>query len=691
MPSPKKIQKRTGCFLLPPILALGCWPLHADTTVAALDISDSFEPDYSFLLEEPVPEVLTTTKLRQPKSRVPGTTTVIQGELIRDLGILNLVEVFRLVPGMTVGYVGSNRPVTSYHGTVAYDQRRLQVLIDGRTAYQPSLSGVDWNTMPVALENIERIEISRGPNAAAYGINAFLGTINIITRSPADTEGVSLHTTYGSRGHKYLFGSLGNVSDHYDWRLSYQHRQEDGFDYQEDDTDPSGKAPFHDSFDLNFFSYDAQIRLNERNSFDLMAGTTDGVEEEDALRLGEAFGATTEPDIDVRDYYLQARWNYVQSENHFLHLQSSYQRYNRDQDWVSCPPGAGFCAETNQDIEESRLEFELQDTLIFNPDLRMVSGIGYREDTFESDTFFNGKGSNYQSRLFANVEYTPVHWLTFNAGGNWEDTTTLDHGVISPRFAANVQLADNQTLRFVFSKAVRTPDAFEQGADWGYRVTNVTPDAAAFLEGMRVGPQFQAPGDLNEERIISREISYFGQFRAGNGLLSTEVKYFYDDLRDIISGNISVDDWDLDNNVSLDQQGMELEASLEFPDTRFRLTYAYMDQDGEYTGDPVTPEEASTFIALESRLTARHSGSFVWVQDYAYDISSAMAYYLVEEFRRGEFERLDLRLVKNVYTPRLNCDLAVIVQHYFHDRPPISGHNNLDDRNQIYLEAGVRF
>jgi len=111
--------------------------------------SDAPTPDFSGLgsVEPPLPEVLTTTRLRQPKSRVPGTTTIIEGDLIRDLGVMNLVEVFRLVPGMTVAEVGSNNPVTSYHGTVHYEQRRLQIQVDGRTSYRASLSDTDWHTM----------------------------------------------------------------------------------------------------------------------------------------------------------------------------------------------------------------------------------------------------------------------------------------------------------------------------------------------------------------------------------------------------------------------------------------------------------------------------------------------------------------------------------------------------------------
>ncbi|MEX0604424.1 MAG: TonB-dependent receptor [Marinobacter sp.] len=667
-------------------------------------MDQNFSQDYSFIFDSPVPEVLTTTRLRQPKSKVPGSTTIIQGDLIRDLGILNLVEVFRLVPGMTVAYVGSNKPVTSYHGTVAFDQRRLQVQIDGRTAYQPSLAGVEWNTMPVALEAIERIEISRGPNSAAYGINAFLGTINIITRSPVDSQGVQLHSSFGRGGHKNLYGSVADTQDDFSWRLSYQRREDDGFDEQSADVNNTSEPPpFNNGYEFNHFNYAATQEYGSNHSLELRAGVTDGIDEEDKLRMGEEFGAQTDPNIIVDDYYLQARWNTTLSESHFFHVQTAYQNYNRRQRWRTCadltaiagaPPGTpDLCAHTNQDMEESRLEFEVQDTVALSPSTRLVSGAGYREDRFESDTFFNGNGSTYQARLFANLEYTPINWLTFNIGGNLEKTSSLDDTFFSPRLAANFQLAKNHTLRFVFSEAVRTPDAFEQSADWGYRATNIEPAALyGGFEGQRVGPQFQAPGTLREEHIISREISYFGQYRLAGGLLSTEIKYFYDHLRDVISGYLIIDEWDLDNNVALDQQGFEIEASIEFPTSQFRATYAYMDQDGEYRGAPkATAGEEEDFIQLESRLTVRHSGSLAWIQRYGYDISSAVAYYFADEFKTGPFERLDLRLVKSVYTPRLSYEVAVVFQHYMNSNPILSRNNIIRDRNQFFIEAGLRF
>lgn len=666
------------------------------TAAAYGESPDSASTDYSFLLESPVPEVLSTTHLRQPKSKVPGSTTVIEGQLIRDLGIRTLVEVFRLVPGMTVAYVQSNKPVASYHGTVAEDQRRLQVQIDGRTAYQPSIARVDWNAMPVAIESIERIEISRGPNAAAYGINAFLGTINIITRSPEDTAGVTLHSSVGSRGYREAYGAVSNsASDDYNWRLAYQKRMSDGFDERIEQL-PDGsleRRPFHNGYDFNLVTYDATQTLNDQQSLDFRAGITDGVDEVEKAKIGDDFGAQEQPDVKVNDRYLQLRWKYEASADHFFHIQTSYQDYLRQQRWLTCPTVAPLCATTDQDIQESRLEFEIQDTLRLSPELRLVSGVGYRKDAISSDTYFNGDEGSYQSRVYTNIEYTPVSWLTFNIGGNYESTTNLDRNFFSPRFAANFQLTDNQTLRFVFSKAVRIPSTFEQYADWGYRATNVTPvDPYGVLEGQRIGPTFQSPGTFREERIISREISYFNQLRLGGALWSSEIKFFQDDLRDIISGRLNVDDWDLENNVALDQQGFEVESSLEYQESKFRISYAYMDQDGDYRGVPKASAEAEDkYIQFESRLTVQHSGSLAWIQRYSHGISTAAAYYFADSFKEGPFQRGDVRVVKNFHTPRLSYDVAFVMQHYFNDKPPHSRDNIIKDRNQYFVEAGVRF
>ncbi|MFW5824940.1 MAG: TonB-dependent receptor plug domain-containing protein [Marinobacter sp.] len=673
--------------------------------------------DLNTAVEQPgvysaVPEVLTTTRLRQPKARVPGTTTVISGETIRDLGLVALADVFRLVPGMTVAAVGSNQPVVSYHGTVAYEQRRLQVLIDGRTGYQPSLADVDWNAMPVPLELIDRIEVSRGPNSAAHGNNAFLASINIITLSPENTAGTGLLGQGGGPGIRNYTAWHGSAGDNYSWRLAWHRRESDGFDYQYDSHNDMREVPIRDGFGLNQLYYDGVIQPGPGHSLDLRAGVTDGVDEDDPLKLGDGFNIQDDPDQEVLDYYLQARYGYGGFDNHLLELQTSFQHYDRQQDWRSCVDLVGDdsvpCADMtlNQDFRQRRLEFELQDTWEITPDVRLVSGLGYQEDGYESETFFGGDGSTYQARLFTNLEYTPSRWLTLNGGANYEHTSLLEDNFLSPRVAANFHLTNNQTLRFVYSRAVRTPDALEQRANWAYTPQDVSPGMYGFLEGQRVDAGFDASnpdqdysdfyvragGDLEEERITSRELSYYGQFRLGRGVMSTEVRYFHDRLRNLVAGYISVEDFDLGNRVAMDQQGIELETALDLGDTRLRLSYGYLDQDSEYrANDGLSADKQQDLVDIESRLTVRHSGSVAWIQRYPRDWSSALAWYMADEFRSGPYQRADLRLAKTVHQPRLSYDFALILHHYLNDNPLLSRDNNYRDRNQVFLEAGVRF
>lgn len=719
-PNTRRHRRAFSAFIA--LLSLNAAGLQAQDIPTQGDADASAGPDMmsdDFGMEPGIPEVLTTTRLRQPKSRVPGSTSIISGDLIRDLGIMNLVEVFRLVPGMTVNYVGSNVPVTSYHGTVHYEQRRMQVQVDGRTAYRANLSQVEWNTMPVPLELIERIEVSRGPNSAAYGINAFLGTINIITRAPEDTAGVELRGLTGSRGYRRVFGSVGDGDDDYNWRLAYEKRKSDGFDEQVDGDDNDKIKPFHDGYDINTFNYDGTLDISPAYSLDLRAGVTDGVDEQDIIKEGK-LGFEDNPDVLVDDYYLQTRLNVSTSNRHFFHIQTSFQNYKRRQRWTICIPNDEFnqvlaenpvsltrctaneveplLADLNEDIEESRLEFEIQDTLLFSPDLKLVSGAGYRKDTYRSETFFNGRGNNYQSRVFGNLEYSPFRWLTLNAGGNWEKTTTTNDSYFSPRVAANFILDNNHTLRFVFSRAVRTPDAFEQEPDWSYVARNVAPPFT-FVEGGRfmveglVDPSNSTYGkELEEERITSREISYFGQFYFDNSTLSLEARYFNDTLRDMISGVISISEWTVDNNVALDQQGFEVEASYEFPGTRFRVGYAYLDQNGEYTGDDNRVGVNKQFrVDLLGRLSVEHSGSVAWIQELPYNLTASTAYYWADEFRRAHFERADLRLAKQVFAQGYSYELAFTMQHYVTAEPTLSPDNRVNDHNQFFVEAGVRF
>ena len=706
-------------------LSLPATTVHAQTTAGAEPV---LTPGF-YGFNGDIPEVLTTTRLRQPKTRVPGSTTVIEGDLVRKLGINSLVEIFRLVPGMVVAEVGSSTPVTTYHGTVHYEQRRMQVLIDGRTAHRSTLSDMDWQSMPVALELIERIEVSRGPNSAAYGINAFLGSINIITRDPADTAGTELRFASGSRDYRRTFASVGDASQGLDWRLAFEKREFGGFDYQRYE----GRfEPFHDGHNLNFLTFDSRLKFRPDFNLELRASVTDGVNEEDKNKGGE-IDPSANPDIDVRDYYLQSRFNFIPSADHFFHAQVSFENFRRHQRWpVKVPEStlepiresrciksgrsAAECAalitavghltaNLNADSEDSRAELELQDTLLLSDNIKLVSGLGYRHDTYRSETYFNGRGTSKQYRVFANLEYSPVRWLTLNGGGNWEHTDTTDEGYFSPRVAANFIFNDYHTLRFVYSEAVRTPDSFEQSPDYGFILRNVNATYAAELDGYRVTTDDVRRAtyantlgvDLQEETIQSHEISYFGQFPLSPALFTLEVRGFKDQMRDMISGVIQFDQWSIDNSVAIDQKGFEIEGSVVFPSTTLRASYGYLDQDTRYTGPqsyngkPLPDKDIPRKLALLERLSVRHSGSLAAIHQLPWNVTAAGAFYWADEFGNSKFERLDIRIAKQIIQPRYTAEIGFVMQHYLGNDYDLSSDNNIGDHNQFFVEAGIRF
>ena len=133
-----------------------------------------------------MPVVLSANRLEQPISDAAVSMSVIDRKTIETSGARTIPEVLRLIPGMQVGFSGNEfgdepKYVVTYHGHSEQYSKQMQVLIDGRSIYEPFFGGINWKAIPVNIDDIERIEVSRGPNIATYGSNAFMAAINIIT------------------------------------------------------------------------------------------------------------------------------------------------------------------------------------------------------------------------------------------------------------------------------------------------------------------------------------------------------------------------------------------------------------------------------------------------------------------------------------------------------------------------------
>src|SRR5258708_1287499 len=151
-------------------------------------------------------EVTSVSKKEQKLSSVAAAIFVISQEDIRRSGATNIPDLLRMVPGLDVAQINANTWAISARGFNLQFADKLLVLIDGRAVYTPLFGGVYWDTQDVPLEDIERIEVVRGPGGTVWGANAVNGVINVITKSAADTQGGLL--TAGGGTQAQGFGTL---------------------------------------------------------------------------------------------------------------------------------------------------------------------------------------------------------------------------------------------------------------------------------------------------------------------------------------------------------------------------------------------------------------------------------------------------------------------------------------------------
>jgi len=135
-------------------------------------------------------EVTTVSKEPEQVWRTPAAVYAITQEDIRRSGATSIPEALRLAPGVEVARIDADHWSVAIRGFAGQFSKNLLVLIDGRSVYTPLFSGVYWDAQNVMLEDVERIEVIRGPGGTIWGANAVNGVINIITKSAQDTQGV---------------------------------------------------------------------------------------------------------------------------------------------------------------------------------------------------------------------------------------------------------------------------------------------------------------------------------------------------------------------------------------------------------------------------------------------------------------------------------------------------------------------
>ncbi|MGI3130874.1 TonB-dependent receptor plug domain-containing protein [Halopseudomonas pachastrellae] len=707
--------------------------------------------DDPLLGELKLPTVLSATRLKQSPAEVPGSMTVLDRQLIRASGARDIPELMRLVPGMMVGYYSGNVANVNYHGTNISEARRMQVLVDGRSVYRPGLATVDWTDIPLAIEDIERIEVFRGPNTAAYGANALMGVINIISTRPELSQGTRIKVTRGERGISDLYASQGFSFGSSQARLSLMGKQDDGFDHIEDGSD------YRDGRRLNALNLLGNTDIGTTQSVSWQLGAKEGSNQQDydyrimAEPTDDSYlfdramynlDPNTNSDTTARDYFIQLNWKNDLSPDHRLEVKTYAQHMERLSQWRACDSPVVFSPE----LRELHLAASVYARRI-NYILRNRSGV-WADPAFYSNWMVNYDGMPAELLpLVADIAAQHA------AARDSEPTCfTLNENLRETRYEAEVQntVQITEALRTVFGVNLRYDQAKSETFFDG-KVENTVGQLFGNLE-YRVGEHWLLHAGAMAEQDQLSGFSFSPRLAAHYFLAPTH------SLRAVYSEAVRSPDM-YENNAywtyhptnftGSPTSGDTYYASAEGPGDleqermrSYELGYnghvhslglaidikAFYDEIDNMISQPLQlvkfePDNSSftrftgaeaqadwtitrrdrlrltyayvDFYAsneLDQRLTPRNSGSVAWLRNWGWDIDSSVIYYGADQLNERRFERLDGRLAKRFALGQSSAlELALNWQYRLDDEGLTWDENLFDDRNHFYLSAELDF
>lgn len=181
------------------------------------------------LFELDVPVVVTAARREQRMNSVPYAISVITRDDIRLTGARTIADALRLAAGVDVADLTYANHAISPRGLHGFVTRQVLVLVDGRQIFDAHFGGTLWGSWPLALDDIERIEVIRGPGGVVWGANAVNGVINIISRAPDDQLGLSLTTRGGTQGQHRQYIGYAMKEQKWSLRISGEYEGSDGF------------------------------------------------------------------------------------------------------------------------------------------------------------------------------------------------------------------------------------------------------------------------------------------------------------------------------------------------------------------------------------------------------------------------------------------------------------------------------
>ncbi|MFC1735783.1 TonB-dependent receptor plug domain-containing protein [Candidatus Hydrogenedentota bacterium] len=593
-------------------------------------------------------EITSVSKKKEKLHEAASAVYVITREDIRRSGAKSIPEAVRLAPGVQVARLNSGRWAITVRGFNDVYAQKLLVLIDGRTVYTPLFSGVYWDQQDVLLENVDRIEVIRGPGATLWGANAVNGVINIITGSAKNTQGGLLLGGAGNEERAVIGFRYGSkVGDDLYWRFYAKYFDRNGFpnDFGRDRADNwhSSQMGFRIDWDVS----EIDLLTFQGDIYDGRAGQT--------LTTPVLFPPimrTFDGDIDFTGGNLLGRWTRTYSEESEMALQLYYDHTLR-RDSV---------------FRERRhtVDLDFQRRLPWGERNEITWGLGYRYTTDETSGSFvfaidpDDKSDKLFSAFLQDRITLIEDRLRFTLG------TKIEHNEytgfeVQPSARLMWTPTERQSLWAAVSRAVQTPSSSHH--DMRINIVRFPLVLLSILGN----------DDVDAEDLIAYEIGYRFRPTERVSLEATGFYNVYDSLRTQEPGEPFFEFSPLpprlvipfvtDNKMDGDVYGFELSTKWQAMENwQLSANYSYIRTSFELDGSSGDTNSKGLYsvnprhqISVRSFLSLTHNLEFDVMAYYVDNIASS-------DFDVPSYVRVDARLG---WKPRDNLKLSFGVKNIF--------------------------
>ena len=486
-------------------------------------------------------EITSVSKKEGKVFETPAAVYVITREDIRRSGATCIPEALRMVPGLEVAKVDNNKWAISSRGFNRLMAEKLLVLIDGRSVYTPLFSGTYWDVQDVLLEDVERIEVIRGPGGTLWGANAVNGIINVITKNAKDTQGILLSGGGGTEEKGFSsvrYGAKAGEAAYYRIYSKYFRRDEGK------GTTQGGAADDSEAFRTGF-RFDAD--RSERDHLTIQGDFYNGNSGQKTVQasLTAPFMRYFDETVDVSGGNVLTRWRRRYSETSDIALQFYYDRTQRDQ----------------RNLYESRDTFDIdfQHHFQLNDRQDVIWGLGYRYTSDHTDgsytiSFNPTSRDDELASVFLQDEITLLpDRLKFIIGSKFEenDYTGFEY---QPSARLLWTPDERHAIWAAFTRAVQIPSRSHEDMQSNYLVLN---PATVF--------SFSNNDGLEPQTLKSYELGY--RMKPQDGLF-VDITGFYHEYDDLYSleNNPTAFTKILDNKIYAETYGGEISAHWQVRD-----------------------------------------------------------------------------------------------------------------------------